>query len=88
MTYENLTYNQIITAIANYAKKQMTITLTQTQYNILIHLKDGLTNKEIAVKIHLTQDTVEKSLKGLRKRFGCKNAVELMYYITKNEIIK
>lgn len=52
--------------------------LTGREGDVLEHLADGLTNKEIARRMHLSARTVEGYRAGILKKAGAKNVTDLL----------
>ncbi len=61
--------------------------LTERQREILCLLADGLSAKEIAVRLNLSQRTVEAHKYRLMERLKLKNAAELVAYAMKSGIL-
>jgi DNA-binding NarL/FixJ family response regulator len=64
----------------------MNTTLDQKNMDILIHLSQGLTAKEIACKVFLAEVTVIKRIEEMKERTGTKNRTELVFHYS--EVIK
>ncbi len=60
------------------------IALTQRERNILLHIAEGLTSKQIADKLCLANDTIRDYRDGLIKKFGAKNSVNLIKIAAEN----
>lgn len=60
------------------------MTIDQTNQQILEHLSNGLTAKEIAVKVFLSCRTVELRIQKMRKKTASKNSVQLIDWFNKN----
>ena len=54
------------------------IRLTQREMEVLELLSDGLRNKEIASRIHVSEDTVKKHLYNMFQKLNTKNRMELI----------
>ncbi|MCJ9736315.1 LuxR C-terminal-related transcriptional regulator, partial [Bradyrhizobium sp. PRIMUS42] len=52
--------------------------LTAREVDVLEHLAAGLTNKEIARRMHLSARTVEGYRAGILKKAGAKNVTDLL----------
>jgi DNA-binding NarL/FixJ family response regulator len=61
------------------------ISLTRREQEILRCLGSGLSNKEIAQKLKITEQTVKSHCNHLYKKFGVKNRLQLALYTTQNE---
>jgi DNA-binding NarL/FixJ family response regulator len=62
------------------------ISLTRREQEILRCLGSGLSNKEIADKLRITEQTVKSHCNHLYKKFGVKNRLQLALYTTQNEV--
>jgi DNA-binding NarL/FixJ family response regulator len=51
--------------------------ISESSKRILMHISEGLTNKEIAVKLEMNKRTVEDRIARLLKKFECKNRTQL-----------
>ena len=54
---------------------------------VLLHLAEGLSSKQIADKMHLSQNTVMNHRKNILRKTNTKNVAELISYAIKNRII-
>ena len=61
------------------------ISLTRREQEILRCLGSGLSNKEIAQKLKITEQTVKSHCNHLYKKFGVKNRLQLALYTSQNE---
>ncbi len=61
------------------------ISLTRREQEILRCLGGGLSNKEIAQKLKITEQTVKSHCNHLYKKFGVKNRLQLALYTSQNE---
>lgn len=57
--------------------------LTQREKEILEEVGNGLTNKEIADKLYITENTVKKHVTNLLGKLGVKHRVEMALYLNK-----
>ncbi len=57
--------------------------LSHTQLEILRLLADGLSNREIASQVHLSQNTVKSHVQEILRRLGARNRVEAAVQATK-----
>ncbi|RUA30651.1 MAG: DNA-binding response regulator [Bacteroidetes bacterium] len=64
------------------------INFTKREIEILELLYDGMTNKEIADKLFISERTVIGHKSNLLSKTGCKNAIGLISYALKNKIIE
>jgi two-component system nitrate/nitrite response regulator NarL len=51
--------------------------ISESSKQILMHISEGLTNKEIADKLEMNKRTVEDRIARLLKKFECKNRTQL-----------
>lgn len=61
--------------------------LTNKEKQTLKDICDGLTNKEIAEKHHVSQKAIEKRVHNLLVKTKCKNRAQLAWYTLRNDII-
>ncbi|MBE0598504.1 MAG: response regulator transcription factor [Desulfuromonadales bacterium] len=61
------------------------VSLTRREQEILRCLNSGLSNKEIAEKLRITEQTVKSHCNHLYKKFGVKNRLQLALYTSQNE---
>ncbi len=61
--------------------------LTNREFEILRLLIEGKTNREIALILNISPETVITHRKNLLKKFSVKNCVELIYVVTKLGLI-
>lgn len=61
------------------------ISLTRREQEILRCLNSGLSNKEIAGRLKITEQTVKSHCNHLYKKFGVKNRLQLALYTSQNE---
>ncbi len=61
------------------------VALTRREQEILRCLGGGLSNKEIAEKLRITEQTVKSHCNHLYKKFGVKNRLQLALYNSQNE---
>lgn len=54
---------------------------------ILIHLSNGLTVKEIACKVFMTKRSVERRTRKMKNEAGVKNNVELIKYAIEKQLL-
>ena len=57
-------------------------TLTERELQILWLLTDGKLNKEIAVELLISLDTVKKHLKNIYRKINARNRIEAVNYAT------
>lgn len=61
--------------------------LTKREIEILLHMGDGLSSKQIADKLWLSENTVMNHRKNMLRKTNTKNVAELIAYAFKNKII-
>lgn len=61
--------------------------LATQDYQILRLLQNGHTQTTIGLEIHLSTTSVQYRIKDMQKKFGCVNATQLIYKLTKQGII-
>lgn len=71
----------------NKTLSERTVLLTQRELQVLNLISEGLTNKEIAEKIFLSDHTVASHRKNLMKKFEATNNVDLVIKAIKEQII-
>jgi DNA-binding CsgD family transcriptional regulator len=54
--------------------------LDQTNKLILMHLSEGLTYKEIGLKVFLSYETIKKRLERIKDETGCRNDKALVFH--------
>ncbi len=79
--------------ITNFDKKtsqqvQETNILTDRELDVIKLICDGMTNEEIAEKLHISPKTVKGHRANLLAKTGCKNAPSMVLYAIKNKIIE
>jgi DNA-binding NarL/FixJ family response regulator len=57
-----------------------TETLTPQERRLLQYLADGLTNKQIAVEMNVSENTVKYHLKNILQKLGAQNRTEAAAY--------
>ena len=74
-----------------YGKKNRDVAvenvLTPRQIEIIKHVAQGLTSKEVAEKLFLSELTVIKHRKNIIRKLGLKNFTEVVSYAHQKEII-
>ncbi|MGZ4036262.1 MAG: response regulator transcription factor, partial [Bacteroidia bacterium] len=61
--------------------------LTKREKEILIHIAEGFTDKEIAEKVFLSPLTITTHRKNILSKLGLKNKVELTRFAISNKLI-
>lgn len=62
--------------------------VSERELEVLKYICEGLTNDEIACKLHLSPETIKWHRNNLLSKTGCKNTASLVMYSIKNELIK
>lgn len=63
-------------------------TLTKREREIISHVVDGLSNKEIACKLFISIRTVDSHKNNIMQKLNLKSSVELVKYAIKNNLAK
>lgn len=63
-------------------------TLTKREREIISHVVDGLSNKEIACKLFISIRTVDSHKNNIMQKLNLKSSVELVKYAIKNKLVK
>ncbi len=63
-------------------------TLTKREREIISHVVDGLSNKEIACKLFISIRTVDSHKNNIMQKLNLKSSVELVKYAIKNKLAK
>ena len=58
--------------------------LSRREKEILLLIMEGMPNKAIAVKLHISKETVDKHRKNMLEKSGCRNSGELITRAIKN----
>ena len=53
--------------------------LTNRERQLLVHVKNGLMNREIAAIENICLETVKKHLKNIYKKLGARNKIEALH---------
>lgn len=77
---------KVIISISKAPSKDAEI--SEREIEILKYICDGLTNDQIAEKIHLSPDTVKWHRNNLLSKTGCNNTAALVLYAIKNKLIE
>jgi DNA-binding NarL/FixJ family response regulator len=64
------------------------IDISDRELEVLTLVCDGLTNDQIAEKIHISPDTVKWHRNNLLSKTGCNNTAALVMYAIKNKLIE
>nr|WP_207755093.1 response regulator transcription factor [Alkaliphilus hydrothermalis] len=65
-------------------KEELQQQLTERELDILKHIGEGLSNKEIAEQLYLSQGTVRNYVTGLLEKLGLRDRTQLAIYYIKN----
>lgn len=68
--------------------QKVDLQLTNREKEVLQFLAEGLSNKEIADKMFVSERTIVGHKTNILAKTGCKNTVNLLAYAIKNELIK
>lgn len=71
---------QILKDVSLTAKREAVECLTTREKEILSNVADGLTNKEIAEKLNISEHTVKNHLKNILQKLQLQNRVQLTRY--------
>lgn len=58
--------------------------LTTRELQCIDYLLQGLNNKNIAIKLHLSTRTVEAYIENIKEKLCCRNKIELIIKLTKH----
>lgn len=83
--FSNELLQKVIISISKAASKETEI--SDREVEILKFICDGLTNDQIAEKIHLSPDTIKWHRNNLLSKTGCSNTAALIIYAIKNKLI-
>jgi len=61
--------------------------LTEREKEILLHISSGLSNQEIADKLHLSKRTVDKHRENILNKTQARNTADLIMFAIRNELI-
>ncbi|HNW90966.1 MAG TPA: response regulator transcription factor [Bacteroidales bacterium] len=79
--------------LINFLKKERNFGLTQREVNVIKYLSEGMSAKEIALKMHVTEDAVTSFKDNIRRKLSenyhvdLKNMVEMVVWAIKNNVI-
>jgi DNA-binding NarL/FixJ family response regulator len=62
--------------------------VSKREMDVLLHVKDGLRNPEIAERLGLSTKTVENHVRSILQKLGAKNRTEAVVIALKNSIIE
>lgn len=81
--------NRFVNMIRNESSEQNNINdLTEREKELIIHLSNGLLQKEIADIMDISQRTVETHKKNLQKKLGISSTVDIVKFAIKNNLIE
>lgn len=78
---------QILKDVSLTTKKESVETLTPREREILSHVANGLTNKEIGEKLNISEHTVKNHLKNILHKLQVQNRVQLTRYALEQGIV-
>lgn len=78
----------ILKSIANKHKAPRNETLTTRELEVVTHVVDGLSNKEIADKLHISVRTIDTHKNNILHKLGLKSSIELVKYAIKNKLVQ
>ncbi|MFT3738228.1 MAG: response regulator transcription factor [Breznakibacter sp.] len=78
---------KVIINISKKNKEEKSIELSSRELEVLKLICENLTNEQIGERIHISVDTVKWHRSNLLAKTGCKNAIGLLLYALKNNII-
>ncbi|HEY4786994.1 MAG TPA: response regulator transcription factor [Bacteroidales bacterium] len=84
--FSNELLQKVIISISKSPSKENEISDRESE--VLKFICDGLTNDQIAEKIHLSPDTVKWHRNNLLTKTGCNNTAALVLYSIKNKLIE
>ena len=61
--------------------------LSAREYEVLLYLIQGLTNKEIAKKLDITISTVKIHISSIKEKLRASNRTSILYIVLKNKIV-
>lgn len=85
-TVENLK-SALRTVVSAKPPTSKTFGLTRRQLEVIANVLDGLTNKEIASKLSLSEETVKHHLTQIFDKLGVSNRVELALFATHSGLV-
>lgn len=62
--------------------------VSKREMDVLLHVKDGLRNPEIAERLGLSTKTIENHVRSILQKLGAKNRTEAVVIALKNSIIE
>ncbi len=79
--------NTILKSLVNKSSSTKNETLTSREIEIVGHVVDGLTNKEIADKLYISVRTVDTHKNNVLHKLKLKSSIELVKYAIKNNLV-
>jgi len=70
------------------AASEPRVPLTEREQQVLEGIVEGLSNREIADRIFLSENTVKKHIKNIMWKLGLKNRVECAVYAIRNKLVE
>jgi DNA-binding NarL/FixJ family response regulator len=88
--FSNELLRKIITNFGKKSKQQLqtNIQITDREMDVIKLICIGLTNEEIAEKLHISPKTVKGHRANLLAKTGCKNSPSMVIYAIKNKLIE
>lgn len=83
--FSNELLRRVITSIAKNNEK---IKLTHRELEVLGLICSGLSNEQIAEKLHLSFDTIKWHRSNLLSKTGCKNTAQLIIYSIRTNLVE
>lgn len=83
--FSNELLKRIIISLSN---KNRHINLSDREIEILRLICQGLSNKEIACKLHLSVDTIKWHRTNILSKTGCRNSVSLAVYSIREKLVE
>lgn len=79
-----LDHNTIDHMLCEGANSEKTFALTDRESEVLHYLCAGLSNREIAEKLFISEQTIKSHCNHLYRKFGVQNRVKLMVYVSEH----
>lgn len=78
--------NEFITSYKNGEIDRKSV-LTDREYQILLHIAEGKSTKEIAQLLYRSEETIKSHRKKMLKKFNCANAAALVNYAFRHRLL-
>jgi DNA-binding NarL/FixJ family response regulator len=79
---------RLINGFVRQKKKVPSARLTEREEEVLFHICTGLSNHQIAEKLHLSKRTVDKHRENILSKTGASNTAGLVIYAVRNGIVE